>query len=58
MRKISKHHPAQQKYKEKIQNKQDLNTYAKGWLFFILFTVLLVVFSWFFGGTFMPYLKM
>jgi len=58
MKKLSKHHPVQQKYKESIQNKQELNKYVKGWLLFIAIAVLLVTISWFFGGTFMPYLKM
>ncbi|WP_171843274.1 hypothetical protein [Priestia megaterium] len=58
MKKIPKHHGIQRKYREKIQNKQELNTYAKGWFLFILFAVLLVVVSYFFGGTFMPYRTM
>ncbi|MFE3982601.1 MULTISPECIES: hypothetical protein [unclassified Priestia] len=58
MKKISKHHIVQKKYKEKIQNKQESNTYAKGWFLSILFAVLLVVLSYFFGGTFMPYRTM
>ncbi|MED4035795.1 hypothetical protein ABEU98_30730 [Priestia megaterium] len=58
MKKISKHHVVQKKYKEKIQNKQESNTYARGWFLFILFAVLLVVVSYFFGGTFMPYRTM
>ena len=43
---------------EKLQNKQELNTYARGWFLFILFAILLVVWSYFFGGTFMPYRTM
>ena len=58
MKKISKHHNVQRKYREKIQNKQEPNTYARGWFLFILFAVLLVVFSYFFGGTLMPYRTM
>ncbi|MBY0093336.1 hypothetical protein H7S74_22150 [Priestia aryabhattai] len=54
MKKISKHHDVQRKYREKIQNKQESHTYARGWFLFILFAVLLVVVSYFFGGTFMP----
>jgi len=54
MKKTSKHHHIQQKYQENIKNKQELNTYAKGWLLFILIAVLLVTISWFFGGTFIP----
>ncbi|MBU8689763.1 hypothetical protein KM918_20830 [Priestia megaterium] len=54
MKKISKYHDIQQKYREKIQNKEELNTYARGWFLFILLAVILVIFSWFFGGTFMP----
>ncbi|WP_322551625.1 hypothetical protein AAB109_28665 (plasmid) [Priestia megaterium] len=58
MKKISKHHVVQKKYREKIYNKQESNTYAIGWFMFILFAVLLVVISYFFGGTFMPYRTM
>jgi len=58
MKKISKHHVVQKKYREKIQNKQEANTYARGWFLFIVFAVLLVVLSCFFGGTFMPYRTM
>ncbi len=58
MKNISKHHDVQRKYREKLQNKQELNTYARGWFLFILFAVLLVVLSYFFGGTFMPYQTM
>jgi hypothetical protein len=54
MKKISKYHDIQQKYREKIQNKEELNTYARGWFLFILLAVILVIFSWFFVGTFMP----
>ncbi|MGG2090866.1 hypothetical protein ABFY59_28695 [Priestia aryabhattai] len=54
MKKISKHHDLQRKYREKIQNKQEANTYARGWFLFILFAVLLVVWSYFLGGTFLP----
>lgn len=58
MKNISKHHDLQRKYREKLQNKQELNTYVRGWFLFILFAVLLVVWSYFFGGTFMPYRTM
>ncbi|MGF9741520.1 hypothetical protein [Priestia megaterium] len=58
MKKISKHHDVQRKYREKIQNIQESNTYARGWFLFILFAVLLVVVGYFFGGTFMPYRTM
>jgi hypothetical protein len=58
MKKISKHHDVQRKYREKIQNKQESHTYARGWFLFILFAVLLVVLSYFFGGTFLPYRTM
>jgi hypothetical protein len=58
MKNISKHHDVQRKYREKIQNKQELNAYARGWFLFILFAVLLVVLSSFFGRTFMAYRTM
>ncbi|MGG0509330.1 hypothetical protein ABE078_17810 [Priestia megaterium] len=58
MKKISKHHVVQKKYREKIRNKQESNTYARGWFLFILFAVLFVVLGYFFGGTFMPYQTM
>lgn len=58
MKKISKHHNVQRKCREKIQNKQEPNTYARGWFLFVLFAVLLVVVSYFLGGTFMPYRTM
>ncbi|MET3689667.1 hypothetical protein ABIC37_005217 [Priestia megaterium] len=58
MKNISKNHDVQRKYREKLQNKQELNTYARGWFLFILFAILLVVWSCFFGGTFMPYRTM
>ena len=58
MKNISKHHDLQRRYREKIQNKQESNTYARGWFLFILFAILLVVWSYFFGGTFMPYRTM
>ncbi|WP_310883659.1 hypothetical protein [Priestia megaterium] len=58
MKNISKHHDLQRKYRETLQNKQELNTYVRGWFLFILFAVLLVVWSHFFGGTFMPYRTM
>ncbi|MEC1071865.1 hypothetical protein [Priestia megaterium] len=58
MKNISKHHDLQRKYRETLQNKQELNTYVRGWFLFILFVVLLVVWSYFFGGTFMPYRTM
>jgi len=47
MKNISKHHDVQRKYREKIQNKQELNTYVRGWFLFILFAVLLIVWSYF-----------
>jgi hypothetical protein len=58
MKNISKHHDLQRKYREKLQNKQELNTYVRGWFLFVVFAVLLVVLSYFFGGTFMPYRTM
>ena len=58
MKNISKHHDLQRKYREKLQNKQELNTYVRGWFLFVLFAVLLVVWSYFFGGMFMPYRTM
>ncbi|MQR86282.1 hypothetical protein GFV16_10200 [Bacillus megaterium] len=60
MKNISKHYDIQRKYREKTQNKQELNTYARGWFLFILFAVLLVIWGYFFGGTFifMPYRTM
>ncbi|MGG0470919.1 hypothetical protein ABEY96_01820 [Priestia aryabhattai] len=58
MKKISKHHDVQRKYREKTQNKQASSIYARGWFLFILFAVLLVLVSYFWGGTFMPYRTM
>ncbi|MCR8867396.1 hypothetical protein NQ109_31280 [Priestia megaterium] len=58
MKKISKHHDVQRKYRGKIQNKQVSSIYARGWFLFILFAVLLVIVSYFLGGTFMPYRTM
>ncbi|MGG0454285.1 hypothetical protein ABEY82_28520 [Priestia megaterium] len=58
MKNISKHHDLQRKYREKLQNKQELNTYVRGWFLFVVFAVLLVVLSYFFGGMFMPYRTM
>lgn len=43
MKNISKHHDVQRKYREKIQKKQELNTYVRGWFLFVLFAVLLIV---------------
>jgi len=51
---ISKHHPVQQKYKEKVKNKQDETTYNNGWMLAVLVGTGLLVVSWFFGGTFTP----
>lgn len=54
MKPISKHHPVQQKYQEKVKNKQDETTYNKGWMLVVLVGTALLVVSWFFGGTFTP----
>ena len=57
MKNISKHHDLQRKYREKLQNKQELNTYVRGWFLFVLFLTSRSM-ELFFGGTFMPYRTM